>query len=32
VASGGDGETTVADEELKKKIALYYHSLVSFID
>ena len=33
MANGGDGEqmTTVADEELKKKIALYYHSLVSIL-
>lgn len=26
-----DGETTFANEELSKKIALYYHSLVSLI-
>ncbi len=33
LASGGDatGATPVADEELKKKIALYYHGLVRFL-
>lgn len=31
VARGGDVETTVVDEKLKK-IALYYHSLVSYIE
>jgi hypothetical protein len=32
VARGGDVETTVVDEKLKKKIALYYHSFVSYIE
>jgi hypothetical protein len=33
LASGGDATaaTPVADEELKKKIALYYHSLVTYL-